>query len=273
MNKQILTSILVLFFVLIGHGKSKVDLAKTNGIKVVLDNNESDYNTYIKEAMEAFWDFSSFTFITQNEYQEYTGKEEDFVLSMMAITVTMEYNFVWCENAHFITLTNDHKHIPKKNNRIDVSDLITYDFIPENMLAGEDLKALIHSTIREQNSYVKALYEGSKSKNQAVSYKTLKAKIAKHKSVPVYILEKDLVVSKDYLKKIGNTTVKVVDQATINQALITRQDVLIYRYQDFNQGHSIKKLVHAKTGEVLFNMTNGKTNNKATLKDVLKRIS
>lgn len=268
--KTLLIVAIALFSIQNLHSKSAVDALKQNGLKVVLDDDESEFNTFMKELMPLYWTFSKHEFIKEKDYQSYSGSEKDFVLSKSTITVTAN-GAAWCSSASFLFLINKHKHIPKKSNKVEISDFTAYDFIGKEEPKGESLKALLKTLIQQQNTYVLDIYTGSKKKTQAMSYKDLKTNYAKTSQTEIYILAED-VIDKAFLSK-STAKFKVVTEEVLRQAILGNEDILFYDYEDFNKGHSVKKVISAKSGKVYFNITNGKTNDKATFKDVVKSVS
>ncbi|UTW67848.1 hypothetical protein KFE94_06970 [bacterium SCSIO 12643] len=253
--------------------KSVVDDAKKNGVKFVLQANEaSPYNILIKDIVSEYWTFSDYTFITFEEYQAYTGDEEDYVMGVFEINIETEAG---SGTADILVCYNQHKHITQKKNKITAKPVVVEDFIPAEAFESENLEAILTRLIKSQNVKFTKTYNGEKLNIPTTSYSYLKSKKSEVGTYPIYILKSDVALEKKDMDKIGNSNMKVVTQEEIDEAVLSGKKVLIYFNTPYLFGQSIKTLVNADSGECMVYVMNRDMDyyNKSILKNVLKQLA
>lgn len=253
--------------------KSVVDDAKKNGVKFVLQANEtSPYNILIKDIVSEYWTFSDYTFITFEEYQSFTGDEKDYVMGVFEINIEMEGG---SGTANMLVCYNQHKHITQKKNKITAKPVVMEDFLPADAFESENLEATLTRLIKSQNVKFTKTYNGEKLNIPTTSYSYLKSKKPEVGAYPIYILKSDVVLEQKDMDKIGNSNMKVVTQEEIDETVLSGKKVLVYLNTPYLFGQSIKTLTNANTGECMVYVLNRNMDyyNKSILKSVLKQLA
>ncbi len=251
MKKYAILSLMLLFTSVYSRASNSKSISEllNQPLVVVLDSHDAVYNDYVQHAVQNFWTINTYTFITEEEFEQTKNDAESLFLirnhkQSLEDEGTTVYDNVM-KLVYFI-----------KNGRL-VNDLAGTPVIPEE----NDIKISVINAVRVLQDKVQfMLFKEESNKAAFASYdKKVESRSTIIKANDLYIASEDIASNADMkeIMNLYNGQIHIVSREELN-ALIDSKAADIYYGVVFTRKTSnvsyinTKQIVSAFSGEVIY---------------------